>query len=265
MRLLGVGALFLAGLVLCVVGYASGRNWPFFAGALLVTLSVGPLAWWAGRASLPAALLRVGAFLFLYLLVLLVAEGGLRVARALRPEPELRSFYTYTQARSDPEGFRLWWKQRMQRWFRISAEFTIDDPRGENPFVLRPGARFMRHQSDVRINALGFRGPEIERAKRGRFRIVALGESTTFGLTLLPDDRPWPEVLQERIGQEYSCEAPIEVVNAGVPGWTIANQIKRLEHDVLPLDPDVLLSYHGYNGFGYFLPGIASVVDRHHE
>jgi lysophospholipase L1-like esterase len=117
----------------------------------------------------------------------------------------------------------------------------------------------MLHDSQVRINRLGFRGPEISADKDGRFRIVALGESTTFGVTVEPGDRPWPEVLEDRIRRELVCDAPVEVINAGVPGWTLANQRGRFAAEILPLRPDLILSYHGYNGFPWFfanLPGL---------
>jgi len=108
------------------------------------------------------------------------------------------------------------------------------------------------------VNSLGFRGPEIPVEKGDRYRIVALGESTTFGATLLAEDRPWPEVLQERIASQLDCAKPVEVINAGIPGWTLANNLARLDADILPLQPDLILSYHGYNGFPYLLAQIPS-------
>jgi lysophospholipase L1-like esterase len=125
--------------------------------------------------------------------------------------------------------------------------------------VLTPGASFTRHQSLVRINQLGFRGPDINREKGERFRIVAIGESTTFGMTMLANDRTWPDVLEARIRDGYDCSTPVQVINAGVPGWSISNQLKRLPHDILPLEPDLILSYHGYNGFEIFLHPLPSV------
>jgi hypothetical protein len=72
-------------------------------------------------------------------------------------------------------------------------------------------------------------------------------------------DRTWPVVLQERIARELDCDRPIEVINAGVPGWSLANQIARLHADVFPLEPDLLLSYHGSNDFPFFLNSVAKL------
>jgi lysophospholipase L1-like esterase len=41
----------------------------------------------------------------------------------------------------------------------------------------------------------------------------------------------------------------VEVVNAGFPMITLKGNLARLPRDVLPLKPDLIISYHGYNGF----------------
>ena len=63
----------------------------------------------------------------------------------------------------------------------------------------------------------GFRGPEIAAEKGDRFRIVALGESQTFGPTLRDGEKPWPERLQD-LFSSAACSRPIEVINAGNRG-----------------------------------------------
>jgi lysophospholipase L1-like esterase len=155
------------------------------------------------------------------------------------------------------------------RWWNYVVEhfhgwpIIMPDPSGRNPYVLKPGSEMMEGESRVRINSLGFRGPEISRNKGGVYRIVALGESTTLGFTWLATDRPWPEVLEEKIRTELRCDARVEVVNAGVSGWTLANQLLRLDADILPLDPDLVVSYHGYNGFQYFFTELPEMVVEH--
>ena len=59
--------------------------------------------------------------------------------------------------------------------------------------------------------------------------------------------------------KSFECAAPVQVINAGVPGWTLANNLARLDADIWPLDPDLIVSYHGYNGFPYLIreiPGL---------
>jgi lysophospholipase L1-like esterase len=104
-------------------------------------------------------------------------------------------------------------------------------------------------QSVISINALGFRGEEIAMPKGRRFRIVALGESTTFGCTFNPEDRTWPEWLERMIRDELKPPRLVEVINAGTPSFTVENNVSRLARDILPLQPDLVISYHGANGF----------------
>ena len=206
-------------------------------------------------------MLIAGISASLCVLLFIAGELAWRAASGTRAEAAgrrvLGRVYGYDAARANPKGFVEFWDRHLEQMRQVP--WVMADPHERNPYVLRPGARGMLHDSEVRINQLGFRGPEISARKGDRFRIVALGESTTFGVTVEPGDRPWPEVLEDRIRRGFACEVPVEVINAGVAGWTLANQRSRMESDILPLEPDLILSYHGYNGFPWFfgnLPGL---------
>jgi hypothetical protein len=168
--------------------------------------------------------------------------------------------YTYDEARANRVAFLRWWDAHLRRWARIDENLVMPDPTGRSPYVLVPGATIVRHESEIHVNRRGFRGPEISPDEEDRFRIVALGESTTFGFTMEASDRTWSAALEQEIARTLRCERPVEVINAGVPGWTIANQVARLEADVLPLRPGLIVTYFGQNGFTPFLrdvPGLA--------
>jgi len=97
-----------------------------------------------------------------------------------------------------------------------------------------------------RINNLGFRGEDISPEKPdGVYRIVAIGGSTTFAV-YLPWRKSYPyylqEILRERLGTDK-----IEVINAGMTGSTSGESLSRLYHQLLPIDPDMVIVYHGYN------------------
>jgi hypothetical protein len=100
----------------------------------------------------------------------------------------------------------------------------------------------------VRINNFDFRGADIEFDKGNRYRIFALGESPTFGATIRRDDLPWPDVLGRLIQARLRCDRPIEVINAGTEAYNLQNNLERLKRDIIPLKPDLVVSYHGYNG-----------------
>jgi lysophospholipase L1-like esterase len=115
---------------------------------------------------------------------------------------------------------------------------------------LRPGGRATLLECPISINSRGFREREIAVPKKNVYRIVCLGESTTFGITIRKTDRPWPELLEEMINDRLKPSRRVEVINAGMPGWDLSANLGRLRSEILPLEPDMIISYHGYNGFG---------------
>jgi lysophospholipase L1-like esterase len=168
------------------------------------------------------------------------------------PVPSVAArFYAYEAARRDPVTFERWWSFFTQHSNEMLAKVLQKDPRHLAPARTIPGARAMLFESEIAINSLGFRGPEVSRDKGEAYRIVALGESTTFGFTLRQEDRPWPEVLENLIRERAGLARPVEVINAGLPGFTLQDNLRRFPADIAPLEPDLILSYHGYNGFSF--------------
>ncbi len=96
-------------------------------------------------------------------------------------------------------------------------------------------------------NALGYRAEyEIEVPKPpDRFRIVALGGSTTYGY-LIPNGLTYPDDLQRLLGDEYHYH-DVEVINAGVQVYTTWETLANLEFRVLELQPDMIIIYHAHN------------------
>jgi lysophospholipase L1-like esterase len=94
-------------------------------------------------------------------------------------------------------------------------------------------------------NSRGFRGPELSKEKRqGMFRIVALGDSATFG-GVTDHVCDWPSQLQ----RELDMRAPnqYEVNNGGVEGYGTWHVRQRLQHDVVQLNPDMIIVLVGWN------------------
>jgi len=97
------------------------------------------------------------------------------------------------------------------------------------------------------INRLGFRGPEVSREKpRGVFRVLCLGDSITMGAAL-PEEALYPADLQKILSARYPSKI-FEVVNAGVSGYMIEQELLQLKEDGLKLSPDlVVLQYTLYD------------------
>lgn len=81
-----------------------------------------------------------------------------------------------------------------------------------------------------RINTLGFRGNEI--GPKERFRIVALGGSTTYGVGV-DDDSTYPALLEKKTGAE--------VINAGVSEAYLDNIQALFENEIIELRPDLII------------------------
>ncbi len=95
-------------------------------------------------------------------------------------------------------------------------------------------------------NALGYRGDEIQVPKPdGVFRIIALGDSETYGTTN-PNNQSYPYLLQQILRDEYGY-ANVEVVNAGVFGYTSWNTLADLTLRGVGLQPNLVIVNEGGN------------------
>jgi peptidoglycan/LPS O-acetylase OafA/YrhL/lysophospholipase L1-like esterase len=190
---------------------------------------------------------------FLFALALPVADAFYRSSTGVPLAASIAApTYSYRAARQNPAAFATWWFYYLNEWIRddgIRGAIEKPDAQKKLPFVLIPGSWGRMFDATVRINAAGFRGPELAREKGDRFRIFALGESQTFGPTLREGDKPWPELLQGLFDQHASCGRPVEVVNAGTEAYTLEDNLERMRRDILPLKPDLILSTHGLNGY----------------
>lgn len=112
-------------------------------------------------------------------------------------------------------------------------------------FELRPGldttyASWGRGvPTRVHTNTLGFRDPERPASRPdGMRRVIATGDSITFGIGV-DDEQSYPRHLQSRLTESGAKD--IEVWNAGVPGYAMADHLGLLRKRLLPLKPDVVL------------------------
>lgn len=96
----------------------------------------------------------------------------------------------------------------------------------------------------VRVNSLGFRGPEVSLQKPPNvFRICVLGDSFIEALQV-HETETFCAQLQARLGVLKPSEAAareIEVINCGVSGYGTAQELLMLTNYVLPLQPDIVL------------------------
>jgi len=112
------------------------------------------------------------------------------------------------------------------------------------PYQLRPGAAgsLVRPEfsTTVHINSHGHRGEEFNLEKDGRFRILAIGDSFTFGWGS-DDDETYPAQL-ERSLRHRTGDPRIEVINAGfAAAYYPDTYYLYLKHIGVELAPDLVL------------------------
>lgn len=164
-------------------------------------------------------LTKAAIFCLVWTVLLLgVLEGGLR-------------FYAYVRAeRARGRGLPPPAERR---------DYQVLDP--ILGYALKPGYS----AKGISINSLGFRGPEFTPEKpKGTTRIFAIGDSTTFGLS--GEECPYPVQMQWLLDAAYR-PGKFQVINAGVEGYGMDYALRLLETRIIPLSPDIVIMYIGWN------------------
>jgi lysophospholipase L1-like esterase len=140
---------------------------------------------------------------------------------------------------------RRWIVEYSRSWDTVPSEFLRYTTHPYFSHVLNPA--FRSKDGRDRHNRLGFRGEEIENDKpEGVFRIFCLGASTTYTTAVDGYQKAYPAQL-ERILREVYHHPNVEVINAGVPAYTSLDSLLNLQLRILPLQPDLIVVYHGIN------------------
>jgi lysophospholipase L1-like esterase len=96
-------------------------------------------------------------------------------------------------------------------------------------------------ETAVEVNAHGFRGPALD-ASGGRARILALGDSCTFG-SPLSERYPYARALERELVARGHA---VEVVNGGVEGYSPDDVLARID-ELRALRPRIVTIYLGWN------------------
>jgi lysophospholipase L1-like esterase len=203
------------------------------------------------------------ALLLAAVLVALV-EGGARLwsawrerrdqARALATGPPLTPAQAEATARAlglddyemaDPRRRGRW---RLRPGYRATfAEMLARKRAAGRSLTVRhmeqagPALRIAAGETAVEVNADGYRGPALDPAGR-RFRILALGDSCTFG-TPLSERYPYARVMEREL---RALGHDVEVVNGGVEGYAPDDVLARID-EFAALRPQLVTLYVGWN------------------
>lgn len=113
-------------------------------------------------------------------------------------------------------------------------------------YAPHPYLSVVRAQARGGTNSLGFRGEEwpLERTP-GVLRIACLGASTTEGGNLGGEFASYPSRLREALENQLGRE--VEVLNAGISGWTTAETMLAWFLIVQDYSPDLVILHHAVN------------------
>ena len=101
---------------------------------------------------------------------------------------------------------------------------------------------------EISINSDGFRDKEYKAEKaRNTFRILCLGDSSTFGFGITSLSHTYHELLEDELNHQYGKNVIYEVINAGVTGYTSYQGLNLFKYKGAKYDPDIVTFYFGIN------------------
>jgi len=210
----------------------------------------------------PIAILTSNTLLLLFLF--LPVADWLARPPALPPASDVAGDdYLYSAALQDPEAHARYWNRYLAQYDRLNREMAFLDPENVLPYRTRSNLVIRFFEGTIRLNNCGFRGRDVAETKGSAYRILALGESTTFGFPLTAEHKPWAECLEQLIRERLHPARPVEVLNTGMPRYTLEDNLYRLRTQLLALRPDMIISYHGWNGFPWLYPELPPIYVKH--
>ncbi|MEZ4670571.1 MAG: SGNH/GDSL hydrolase family protein [Anaerolineae bacterium] len=111
----------------------------------------------------------------------------------------------------------------------------------------------------LQTNSVGLRNIAELDTDPSTFRILALGDSFTYGY-YVHNEETWPARLEELLNQHLQTR--IQVLNAGVPGYTIVDQLEYLLDKGLKTEPNLVVIGFYTNDIFDFYPQIRQYFAR---
>lgn len=107
--------------------------------------------------------------------------------------------------------------------------------------LMKPDSHYEWQSIPVDINSRGLRGPETTYEKPpGTYRILNLGDSVVMGWGVRLEDT-YGQRLELLLNEDSGNGASFEVINAGVPGWSLENALAYLQAEGLKYEPDLVV------------------------
>lgn len=146
------------------------------------------------------------------------------------------------------EGLAYIWERKQANgpyaWELVASRRMVWEPHpepGAGYTLMKPGSHYEWQGISVDINSHGLRGPDTLYTKpAGTFRILNLGDSVAMGWGARQVDT-YGHQLEQLLNEQSGDNRHYEVINAGVPGWNVENELAYLQAEGLKYEPDLIL------------------------
>lgn len=118
--------------------------------------------------------------------------------------------------------------------------------------TLRPNKTFKGKESELVTNAEGLRSAPVATTRdAASLRLVFIGASSVMGAYAKTNDETSAALLQQLLTHQYPGRQ-VEVINAGIAGYSLRQQQQMLEFTAKRYQPDGFILYSGINDFASY-------------
>lgn len=120
-------------------------------------------------------------------------------------------------------------------------------------YEFKPNARgFVWGHTKLETNSYGLRGPEVRVPKPpGTYRVGIFGDSATFGQGVT-DEETYARVLERMLSERFVSKGlTVEVLNFGVPSYSITNIVSAFAEKGVRFDLDIAVLAPILEDFGF--------------
>ena len=146
------------------------------------------------------------------------------------------------------EGISFVWErtqtQGLYAWELVASRriklIEFSEP-GTGYTLMAPNSQYEWQGIPVSINSHGLRNVEVSYEKpENTYRILNLGDSVAMGWGVRQEET-YGKLLEDSLNRALDSGLHFEVINAGVPGWNLENELAYLRAEGLKYDPDLIL------------------------
>ena len=146
------------------------------------------------------------------------------------------------------EGVAYLWERGQARglyaWELVASRRMVweqfPEP-GAGYTLIKPGSHYEWQGIPVSINSRGLRGPETPYDKpTATYRILNLGDSVAMGWGVR-EEETYGRRLEAALNAQATGGMRYEVINAGVPGWNLANALAYVQAEGVKYQADLIL------------------------